>query len=85
MSNQSSLARHEIYIPNREFDYIRKMASDQPQVENHRLDLFNEKREMHLVSKKAVKNWGNTLKGQRKKRLLSIEEKARLAEVSLGF
>ncbi len=74
------MSRGEIYIPNNEFNHIVQMASDEPIIQNQ-LDLFNEKREMHLVSQKAVKNWGNTLKGQRKKRLLSIEEKQKLAEV----
>ena len=82
MSNLSStLSRNEIYIPNIEFDHIKQMASDAPQVRNLGLDLYNEKKEMHLTSQKAVKNWGNTLLGQRKKRLMSIEEKAILAEV----
>ena len=80
MSNQSSMSRGEIYIPNNEFNQIAEMASDEPIIQNQ-LNLFNEKMEMHLVSQKAVKKWGNTLKGQRKKRLLSIEEKAKLAEV----
>lgn len=84
MSNQSStLSRNEIFIPNLELNQIRQLASDLPHGGNARLDLYNEKKEMHSVSQKAVKNWGKTLLGQRKKRLMSIEEKARLAEVSI--
>ena len=83
MSNNdlSQISRNEIYIPGVEFKLIRKLASNELKVENQRLELYNQKKEMHSVSQKAVKNWGNTLFGHRKKRLISIEEKARLAEV----
>jgi hypothetical protein len=85
MSYQSSLiSKGEIYIPNGEFNQILQMSADQSLSEK-RQDLFKEKLEMHLVSQNAVKNWGNTLQGQRKKRLLSIEEKAKLAEVNLKY
>ena len=36
---------------------------------------------MHSKSQQKVLGWGNTILGQRKKKLLSLEEKARIAEV----
>jgi hypothetical protein len=85
MSCQPSLiSRGEIYLSNGEFNQILKMSTDQSLIEKSP-DLFKEKKEMHLVSQNAVKNWGNTLKGQRKKRLLSIEDKAKMAEVNFVY
>ncbi|KAJ3362998.1 hypothetical protein HDU91_003172 [Kappamyces sp. JEL0680] len=59
------------------------LASETP-VSEIRAELHKERKALHLKSQSRIKDWSNTIHGERTKRLAAADEKARLVEVDNG-
>jgi hypothetical protein len=64
----------------RKLAQIGVLASDMPVIDQ-RAEIYKEKLALHQKSQAKVKNWENTVRGARLKRLAATEEKERLLEV----